>query len=187
VRASWPATNWARIVDALVGRTGEAAEFEAADSWTLDERQCAGWPRRASRTRAARHGWLLLAPLGASAAPDMPATPTPEESARVARCGPAQDAPNHLAYITGAKEFWSRDFDVGPGVTGPSPDTETLIEEEAIRLVRKIEMIASDRRLGAGSGCDPDAALKEFSNAAASALNPRRRSHTAMRAQTRGA
>ena len=34
-----------------------------------------------------------------------------------------------LAYITGTKEFWSLDFDVGPGVLVPRPDTETLVEQ----------------------------------------------------------
>ena len=33
-----------------------------------------------------------------------------------------------LAYITGHKEFWSLDFEVGPGVLVPRPETETLIE-----------------------------------------------------------
>ena len=38
-----------------------------------------------------------------------------------------------FAYITGRKEFWSLDFEVGPGVLVPRPDTETLIEE-ALRI-----------------------------------------------------
>ena len=36
-----------------------------------------------------------------------------------------------VAYITGHKEFWSLDFDVGPGALIPRPDTETLIEQAA--------------------------------------------------------
>ncbi|MGZ4960534.1 MAG: peptide chain release factor N(5)-glutamine methyltransferase [Methylomonas sp.] len=33
-----------------------------------------------------------------------------------------------VAYLTGKREFWSRDFRVGPGVLIPRPDTELLIE-----------------------------------------------------------
>lgn len=34
-----------------------------------------------------------------------------------------------LAWVLGTKEFYGRDFDVGPGVLVPRPDTETLIEK----------------------------------------------------------
>lgn len=33
-----------------------------------------------------------------------------------------------VAYLTGNKEFWGREFEVGPGVLVPRPDTETLVE-----------------------------------------------------------
>lgn len=33
-----------------------------------------------------------------------------------------------IAYITGLREFWSRDFQVSPAVLIPRPDTELLIE-----------------------------------------------------------
>ena len=69
-----------------------------------------------------------------------------------------------FAYITGRKEFWSLDFDVGPGVLVPRPDTETLIEE-ALRVVpdRAAPLRIAD--LGTGSGAILIAALKEFPNA----------------------
>ena len=69
-----------------------------------------------------------------------------------------------LAYITGHREFWSLNFEVGPGVLVPRPDTETLIEE-ALRLVpdRSVPLRIAD--LGTGSGAILIAALKEFPNA----------------------
>ncbi len=33
-----------------------------------------------------------------------------------------------VAYITGRKEFWSLDFEVGPGVLVPRPETEILVQ-----------------------------------------------------------
>ncbi len=69
-----------------------------------------------------------------------------------------------VAYITGHREFWSMDFEVGPGVLVPRPDTETLIEE-ALRVVpdRQARLRIAD--LGTGSGAILIAALKEFPNA----------------------
>jgi len=69
-----------------------------------------------------------------------------------------------IAYITGHKEFWSLDFDVGPGVLVPRPDTETLIEE-AIRLVADRTAPLRIADLGTGSGAILCAALREFPNA----------------------
>ena len=69
-----------------------------------------------------------------------------------------------VAYILGRKEFWSLDFEVGPGVLVPRPDTETLVEE-AIRLVpdRAAPLAIAD--LGTGSGAILLAAVAEFPNA----------------------
>lgn len=53
-----------------------------------------------------------------------------EFRARVTRRG----AREPVAYILGRKEFWSLDFEVGPGVLIPRPDTEILVDE-AIRLL----------------------------------------------------
>jgi release factor glutamine methyltransferase len=69
-----------------------------------------------------------------------------------------------IAYITGHKEFWSLDFQVGPGVLVPRPDTETLIEE-ALRLVPDRAAPVEMADLGTGSGAILIAALKEFPNA----------------------
>ena len=74
-----------------------------------------------------------------------------------------------VAYIVGHKEFWSLDFDVGPGVLVPRPETETLIEQ-ALREFpnRSAPLRAVD--FGTGSGCIPLAFLSEFPNATALGL-----------------
>lgn len=69
-----------------------------------------------------------------------------------------------VAYITGRKEFWSLDLEVGAGVLVPRPDTETLIEE-ALRLVADRTAPLRIADLGAGSGAILLAALAEFPNA----------------------
>ena len=68
-----------------------------------------------------------------------------------------------LAYITGRKEFWSLDFEVGPGVLVPRPETETIIEQ-AIALLPDRSAPLQVLDLGTGSGCLLVAFLKEFPN-----------------------
>ncbi|SJM96429.1 peptide chain release factor N(5)-glutamine methyltransferase [Crenothrix polyspora] len=55
-----------------------------------------------------------------------------------------------IAYITGIREFWSRDFKVSPAVLIPRPDTEVLIEH-ALRLL-PINQPCKIIDLGTGSG-----------------------------------
>ena len=69
-----------------------------------------------------------------------------------------------LAYITGRKEFWSLDFEVGPGVLVPRPETETLIDA-ALCLVPDRAARLSIADLGTGSGAILIAMLKEFPRA----------------------
>lgn len=69
------------------------------------------------------------------------------------------------AYICGRKEFWSLEFEVGPGVLVPRPETETLIEELTRIYANgesRPELICD---FGTGSGCLLIAALVEFPNA----------------------
>lgn len=68
-----------------------------------------------------------------------------------------------LAYITGRKEFWSLEFEVGPGVLIPRPETETIIEQ-ALQLMPDRSAPLRVLDLGTGSGCLLVAFLKEFPN-----------------------
>jgi release factor glutamine methyltransferase len=69
-----------------------------------------------------------------------------------------------VAYITGHKEFWSLDFEVGPGALVPRPETETLIEELLKAFPDKaVPLEILD--LGSGSGCLLIAACHEYPSA----------------------
>jgi len=65
-----------------------------------------------------------------------------------------------IAYITGHKEFWSLDFEVGPGVLIPRPDTETLVEE-ALKAFPDKAAPLKVLDLGTGSGAILIAFLSE--------------------------
>ncbi|HEY8947244.1 MAG TPA: peptide chain release factor N(5)-glutamine methyltransferase [Rhizomicrobium sp.] len=69
-----------------------------------------------------------------------------------------------IAYITGHKEFWSLDFEVGPGVLVPRPDTETLVEEALKAFPDKTSPL-NVLDLGTGSGAILIAFLSERPNA----------------------
>jgi release factor glutamine methyltransferase len=69
-----------------------------------------------------------------------------------------------IAYITGLREFWSLQFEVGPGVLIPRPETETLIEEATKAFVDKIAALRV-LDIGTGSGCLLAAFLREYPNA----------------------
>jgi len=75
-----------------------------------------------------------------------------------------------LAYITGNKEFWSLDFDVGSGVLTPRPETETLIEAMLEYFPDKSAAL-DIFDLGTGTGCLPIAALNEYPSAHAVAVD----------------
>ncbi|HEY2035029.1 MAG TPA: peptide chain release factor N(5)-glutamine methyltransferase [Rhizomicrobium sp.] len=69
-----------------------------------------------------------------------------------------------IAYIIGRKEFWSLDFEVGPGVLIPRPETETLVEE-ALKAFPDKNAPLSILDLGTGSGAILIAFLSERPNA----------------------
>jgi release factor glutamine methyltransferase len=55
-----------------------------------------------------------------------------------------------VAYLTGRREFWSRDFAVGPGVLIPRPETELLVELALAAI--PWDAPADILELGTGSG-----------------------------------
>ena len=56
-----------------------------------------------------------------------------------------------LAYITGSREFYGRDFHVGPGVLIPRPETESLIDL-CLELIPREDTVQLCE-VGFGSGC----------------------------------
>ncbi|MEW6185326.1 MAG: peptide chain release factor N(5)-glutamine methyltransferase [Thermodesulfobacteriota bacterium] len=56
-----------------------------------------------------------------------------------------------VAYLTGQKEFWSRDFQVNPEVLIPRPETELLVET-ALNLTWPDSGLKTMVELGTGSG-----------------------------------
>jgi release factor glutamine methyltransferase len=107
---------------------------------------------------------LLAHALGVTRDQTLSASQTPEQSAKFDALIARRTVREPFAYITGHKEFWSLDFQVGPGVLVPRPDTETLIEE-ALRIVSDRGAPLRIADLGTGSGAILIAALKEFPNA----------------------
>lgn len=127
---------------------------------------------------------LLAHVLGIARDQTLTATPTQAQAQDFAGLVMRRAAREPFAYITGAKEFWSLDFAVGPGVLVPRPDTETLIEE-ALRVVpdRNAPLRIAD--LGTGSGAILVAALTEFPNATGTGFesSPQAFSYAAINAQ----
>jgi release factor glutamine methyltransferase len=107
---------------------------------------------------------LFAHALGISRDQTLTATATAEQAAKFETFVARRTAREPFGYISGRREFWSMDFEVGPGVLVPRPDTETLIEE-ALRLVPDCSASLKIADMGTGSGAILIAALKEFPNA----------------------
>ncbi|OYU15843.1 MAG: protein-(glutamine-N5) methyltransferase, release factor-specific [Alphaproteobacteria bacterium PA4] len=74
-----------------------------------------------------------------------------------------REAGEPVAYITGAREFWSLDLDVTPDVLIPRPDSETLVEAALAAFAAHPPATILD--LGTGSGALLLACLSEFPRA----------------------
>ncbi len=74
-----------------------------------------------------------------------------------------------LAYITGRKEFYGRDFAVGSGVLVPRPETETLIDV-CLEHIPKHQVVKVCE-VGFGSGCIAVTLAKQCSGVSVSATD----------------
>ena len=117
---------------------------------------------------ARAEAWLLLAAATGreraallAGAPEALGT---EQQARLDELVRRRLAREPLAYILGAKEFWSLRLEVGPAVLIPRPETETVVEAVLAQLAdRKRPLRLLD--LGVGSGCLLLALLSELPQA----------------------
>ncbi|SMF94071.1 release factor glutamine methyltransferase [Methylomagnum ishizawai] len=75
---------------------------------------------------------------------------TPEQAGRFRDWIGQRAAGMPIAYLTGQREFWSRDFIVRPGVLIPRPETELLVELALARM--PVQAPAAILDLGTGSG-----------------------------------
>ena len=73
---------------------------------------------------------------------------TETEDARIDMLVAQRSLGHPVAYLLGSREFYSREFVVGPEVLIPRPETETLVEQALVRLAPR----ASCLDLGTGSG-----------------------------------
>lgn len=77
--------------------------------------------------------------------------PTPEQAAQYTALLARRLTGEPVAYLTGTREFYGREFQVTPAVLIPRPDTELLVECALARLPPEAAMSVLD--LGTGSGC----------------------------------
>jgi len=96
-------------------RAGIAPEEASLDADVLARHALGGWERG-----------RLLAAMGDACPPGFDAAFEPLLARRERR--------EPSAYITGSREFWEIDIEVGPGVLVPRPETEELVEEALARL-----------------------------------------------------
>ncbi len=98
-----------------------------------------------------------------------------------------------MSAITGRREFWGLEFEVGPEVLAPRPETEIVIEEAIACLTRPTQDASPDAPpllvdVGTGSGCLAVCLAREFPAAKviATDLSPAALSIAARNAQRHG-
>lgn len=74
-------------------------------------------------------------------------------------------------YLTGRQEFWGLEFEVGPGVLVPRPETEHVIEVALARLGSRRAEPLRIADVGTGSGCIAIALAHELPQAQISATD----------------
>lgn len=112
-------------------------------------------PRREARL-------ILAHALGVESAtiigwPERPVTDPAAYRALIAR----RAAREPLSHLTGRREFWSLEFEVGPATLDPRPDSETLVEAALDMLADRAAPLAL-LDFGAGTGCLLLALLSEL-------------------------
>ena len=77
-----------------------------------------------------------------------------------------------IGYLTGKAHFFNLEFEVGPGVLIPRPDTETLVEN-VLQLARNTPGFEAPRVLDlcTGSGCIAAAIAQRLKNASITAID----------------
>ncbi|MEE8444437.1 MAG: peptide chain release factor N(5)-glutamine methyltransferase [Alphaproteobacteria bacterium] len=132
LNGSAPAITLGRALDAAA-RTLDAAGVEA--------------PRGDARLLLAHAAGVTLTALTTDPARAL----APGAASRFAELVRRRRAREPVSHLLGKREFWSRDFIVGPAVLDPRPDSETLIEAalEFLPAGRTADVLD----LGVGSGC----------------------------------
>lgn len=92
---------------------------------------------------------------------------TTPELERIRRARERRCAREPVSRITGLREFWGLEFELGPHSLDPRPDTETLVQTVLeLGRERASDAPVSLLDLGTGSGCILVALLHELSSAA---------------------
>jgi release factor glutamine methyltransferase len=140
--------------------------FDPNSSWGQAQRRLA--LLFAGRETAALDARLLLcAALGVDHAALVRDCDRPIGTAatRIAELAQRRVAGEPVSRILGRRGFWSLDFDIGPAVLDPRPETEILVEAVIEALARRREAVLRILDLGVGSGAILGALLAHFPNA----------------------
>jgi release factor glutamine methyltransferase len=78
---------------------------------------------------------------------------SPEDAAAYAQLIERRSEGVPTQYLTGRQEFWGLEFEVGPGVLIPRPETEHVIEVALERLGARRAELLRIADVGTGSGC----------------------------------